>query len=165
MRSGLIVEVGGASPLSPLWVGNQLAPLRSKILGGIMTIQYDRPGHPTVFLKGEPLPPLSVEECGCTFCRDIMRKEKEEGYHGGLRVDGSGSKSKKYPPYCNDGMHWTGETVAEQGEDEGDHECEERVGPEGMKRRQDLWWEYDRRGITIGLVCKKCVRKKKRKYR
>ena len=49
-----------------------------------MTIQYDRPGHPTVFLKGEPLPPLSVEECGCTLCRDIMRKEKEEGYHGGL---------------------------------------------------------------------------------
>ena len=133
MRSGLIVEVGGASPPSPLWVGNQLAPLRSKILGGIMS--------------------------------DIMRKEKEEGYHGGLRVDGSGSKSKKYPPYCNDGMHWTGETVAEQGEDEGDHEFEERVGPEGMKRRQDLWWEYDRRGITIGLVCKKCVRKKKRKYR
>lgn len=71
----------------------------------------------------------------------------------------------EYAPYCNDGMHWTGETVAEQGEDEGDHEFEERVGPEGMKRRQDLWWEYDRRGITIGLVCKKCVRKKKRKYR
>ena len=42
MRSGLIVEVGGASPPSPLWVGNQLAPLRSKILGGIMNVQHEK---------------------------------------------------------------------------------------------------------------------------
>ena len=42
MRSGLIVEVGGASPPSPLWVGNQLAPLRSKILGGIMNAQHEK---------------------------------------------------------------------------------------------------------------------------
>ena len=123
-----------------------------------MTIRIDRPGHPTVFLKGEPLPPLTVEECSCSECRGIVKAKKE--YETAVDY-----LTAEYTPYCNDGMHYLSEPVAEQGEDEGQDEFEDRVGPEGTKPRSDIWWEYDRRGITIGLVCKQCVRKKKSMYR
>jgi len=67
--------------------------------------------------------------------------------------------------YCNDGMHYLGEPVVEQLGHEREWEFEERVGPEGSKPRQDIWMENDRRGIPIGVVCKKCVKKQRSKYR
>jgi hypothetical protein len=110
-----------------------------------MTIRYDRTGYPTVTLNGKRLPPL-----------EEAKKDYEEA------VD---DLKDEYAPYCNDGMHYLSEPVAQPDDDEGHDEFEDRVGPEGTKPRSDIWWEYDRRGITIGLVCKQCVRKKKSKYR